>query len=84
MDVTESSDPEGLRVFYYLVQDLKALIFSLISLHFKVRAFHDRMPDALLTIPLIPTDQAHLNHVRLGPLEDEPNNLFFCLNDTGR
>ncbi|KAJ5682252.1 hypothetical protein N7462_005417 [Penicillium macrosclerotiorum] len=35
-DVKESSDPEGLRVFYYLVQDLKALIFSLISLHFKV------------------------------------------------
>ena len=37
VDVTESADPEGLRVFYYLVQDLKALIFSLISLHFKVQ-----------------------------------------------
>lgn len=37
VDVTESEDPEGLRVFYYLVQDLKALVFSLISLHFKVR-----------------------------------------------
>ncbi|KAJ5902155.1 hypothetical protein N7495_002683 [Penicillium taxi] len=37
MDVTESSDPEGLRVFYYLVQDLKALVFSLISLHFKIK-----------------------------------------------
>lgn len=36
VDVTESSDPEGLRVFYYLVQDLKALVFSLIALHFKV------------------------------------------------
>ena len=36
-DVNESEDPEGLRVFYYLVQDLKALVFSLISLHFKVR-----------------------------------------------
>jgi hypothetical protein len=36
-DVSESADPEGLRVFYYLVQDLKALVFSLISLHFKVR-----------------------------------------------
>ncbi|KAH7114305.1 mago nashi protein [Dendryphion nanum] len=35
-DVSDSSDPEGLRVFYYLVQDLKALVFSLISLHFKV------------------------------------------------
>ncbi|KAH8785958.1 Mago nashi domain protein [Diaporthe sp. PMI_573] len=36
-DVTESADPEGLRVFYYLVQDLKALVFSLISLHFKIK-----------------------------------------------
>ena len=35
-DVTESEDPEGLRVFYYLVQDLKAFVFSLIALHFKV------------------------------------------------
>lgn len=37
VDVQESDDPEGLRVFYYLVQDLKALVFSLIALHFKVR-----------------------------------------------
>ncbi|QDS74309.1 Protein mago nashi [Venturia effusa] len=37
VDVTESQDPEGLRVFYYLVQDLKALVFSLISLHFKIK-----------------------------------------------
>lgn len=37
VDVTESDDPEGLRVFYYLVQDLKALVFSLISLHFKIK-----------------------------------------------
>ena len=43
-DVQDSSDPEGLRVFYYLVQDLKALVFSLISLHFKVGAAHTRMP----------------------------------------
>ncbi|KAI5304755.1 Protein mago nashi 2, partial [Ascosphaera atra] len=37
VDVTESRDPEGLRVFYYLVQDLKALVFSVMSMHFKVR-----------------------------------------------
>ncbi len=37
IDVTESADPEGLRVFYYLVQDLKALVFSLIGLHFKIK-----------------------------------------------
>jgi hypothetical protein len=39
VDVNESEDPEGLRVFYYLVQDLKALVFSLISLHFKVSPY---------------------------------------------
>ncbi|KAI0432495.1 Mago nashi protein [Xylaria sp. FL1042] len=37
IDVSESQDPEGLRVFYYLVQDLKALVFSLTSLHFKIK-----------------------------------------------
>ncbi|CAE6477525.1 unnamed protein product [Rhizoctonia solani] len=37
VDVQESEDPEGLRVFYYLVQDLRILIFSLISLHFKIK-----------------------------------------------
>jgi protein mago nashi len=36
-DVQDSSDPDGLRVFYYLVQDLKALVFTLISLHFKIK-----------------------------------------------
>ncbi|KAK9383968.1 Mago nashi protein [Kockiozyma suomiensis] len=36
-DVQKSDDPEGLRVFYYLVQDLKALIFSLIALQFKIK-----------------------------------------------
>lgn len=35
-DVNNSEDPEGLRVFYYVVQDLKAFVFSLIALHFKV------------------------------------------------
>ncbi|ODQ57272.1 hypothetical protein WICANDRAFT_35832, partial [Wickerhamomyces anomalus NRRL Y-366-8] len=44
-DVRNSEDPEGLRVFYYFVQDIKALIFSLISLHFKVcnKAGHYQM-----------------------------------------
>ncbi|TPX71507.1 hypothetical protein SpCBS45565_g01082 [Spizellomyces sp. 'palustris'] len=37
VDVQESKDPEGLRVFYYLIQDLKCLVFSLISLHFKIK-----------------------------------------------
>ncbi|KAI9258144.1 mago nashi-like protein 2 [Phascolomyces articulosus] len=37
VEVQESQDPEGLRIFYYLVQDLKAFVFSLISLHFKIK-----------------------------------------------
>merc|ERR1712129_632734 len=37
LDVQESSDPEVLRCFYYLVQDLKCLVFSLIALHFKIK-----------------------------------------------
>jgi protein mago nashi len=37
IDVQKSSDPEGLKLFYYLVQDLKCLIFSLITLHFKIK-----------------------------------------------
>ena len=37
LDVQESKDPEGLRCFYYLVQDLKCFVFSLIALHFKIK-----------------------------------------------
>ncbi|KAF6206703.1 hypothetical protein GE061_017939 [Apolygus lucorum] len=37
VDVNHSKDPEGLRCFYYLVQDLKCLVFSLIGLHFKIK-----------------------------------------------
>jgi len=37
VEVQESEDPDGLRTFYYLVQDLKCLIFSLIALHFKIK-----------------------------------------------
>ncbi len=35
--VQQSSDPEGLRVFYYLVQDLKCLVFSIVAAHFKIQ-----------------------------------------------
>ncbi|XP_015793253.1 protein mago nashi homolog [Tetranychus urticae] len=37
VDVNNSKDPEGLRTFYYLVQDIKCFVFSLISLHFKIK-----------------------------------------------
>lgn len=37
LQVQSSNDPEGLRSFYYLVQDLKCLTFSLINSHFKIQ-----------------------------------------------
>eukprot|EP00804_Cyclotella_cryptica_P030179 CCRYP_021106-RC/>CCRYP_021106-RC protein AED:0.49 eAED:0.49 QI:0/-1/0/1/-1/0/1/0/104 len=37
VDVMKSVDPDGMRVFYYLTQDLRCLMFSLISLHFKIK-----------------------------------------------
>ncbi|GME92321.1 unnamed protein product [[Candida] boidinii] len=36
-EIRKTNDPEGLRIFYYFIQDLKALIFSLMSLHFKIK-----------------------------------------------
>ncbi|CAN0055961.1 unnamed protein product [Ectocarpus sp. 8 AP-2014] len=51
LDVQESNDPEGLRIFYYLIQDLKCLVFSLITLHFKVHGLKqasNRHKDELL------------------------------------
>jgi protein mago nashi len=59
VDVTESADPEGLRVFYYLVQDLKALVFSLIALHFKVRR------QSMSVLLLTRLDQANLKEYGL-------------------
>ncbi|KAK9817971.1 hypothetical protein WJX72_005118 [[Myrmecia] bisecta] len=37
LQVQQSKDPEGLRIFYYLVQDLKCMVFSLIGAHFKIQ-----------------------------------------------
>ncbi|KAJ3713508.1 Mago nashi protein [Lentinula raphanica] len=37
VDIQDSEDPEGLRVFYYLIQDLRCFVFSLITLHFKIK-----------------------------------------------
>lgn len=37
IDVNQFKDLEGLRVFYYLAQDLKCLVFSLTVLHFKIK-----------------------------------------------
>jgi protein mago nashi len=37
VDVEDSKDPEGLKIFYFLVQDLRCFVFSLIGLHFKIK-----------------------------------------------
>ena len=36
LEVQQSKDPEGLKIFYYLIQDLKCFVFSIISAHFKI------------------------------------------------
>ena len=36
-DVANSKDPQGLQKLYYLVQDFKCLVFSIINLHFRVK-----------------------------------------------
>ncbi|KAI6646559.1 Protein mago nashi-like [Oopsacas minuta] len=40
MDVKNSKDEEGLKVFHYLVQDLRCLVFSVIGLHFKIKPIY--------------------------------------------
>jgi hypothetical protein len=67
VDVQESSDPEGLRVFYYLVQDLKALVFSLIALHFKVGKPDCVGRESGLTNMHRNIDQAHINNYDTQP-----------------
>ncbi|KAG5179326.1 protein mago nashi [Tribonema minus] len=37
LQVQDSKDPESLMTFYYLVQDLKCLVLSLVNLHFKIK-----------------------------------------------
>ena len=40
IDVRNSKDEEGLKVFHYLVQDLRCLVFSVIGLHFKIKPIY--------------------------------------------
>ena len=37
LDVEKSQDPNGLRTLYYLAQDLKCFVISLVTLHFKIK-----------------------------------------------
>jgi protein mago nashi len=36
-EINSSSDPNGLRIFHYLVLDIKCMVFSLINLHFRLK-----------------------------------------------
>lgn len=36
-EVVQSEDPEGLRTFYYLVQDLKCFVLALLGMHFRIK-----------------------------------------------
>lgn len=36
-DVDASADPAGVKIFYYLVQDLRCFVVSLMALHFKIK-----------------------------------------------
>ena len=40
LEVNDCKDPEGLKTLYYLAQDLKTLVFDLISLHFKIKPYN--------------------------------------------
>ncbi len=57
LDVQDSNDPEGLRVFYYLIQDLKCFVFSLVNMHLKVGKEEPRIFSFFLSIA---TAQYHL------------------------
>jgi Mago nashi protein len=56
MDVTESEDPEGLRVFYYLVQDVKVSMIRA-----RHHAFTNRSAVSRVLLDLTSLqDQAHI------------------------
>lgn len=37
VDIEGQKDAAGLKIFYFLTQDLKCMVFSLIGLHFKIK-----------------------------------------------
>ena len=37
VDFKKTSDPDGLTVFHYLLQDVKCMVFSLINMHFRLK-----------------------------------------------
>ena len=53
-EVQKTKDPSGLTVFFYLVQDLKCFVFSLVNLHFRVRLSTCRSSPSDIPITVIP------------------------------
>eukprot|EP00467_Chlorarachnion_reptans_P000146 CAMPEP_0114506488 /NCGR_PEP_ID=MMETSP0109-20121206/11453_1 /TAXON_ID=29199 /ORGANISM="Chlorarachnion reptans, Strain CCCM449" /LENGTH=149 /DNA_ID=CAMNT_0001685077 /DNA_START=98 /DNA_END=547 /DNA_ORIENTATION=- len=36
-EIEDAKDSDGLKLFYFLIQDLRCMIFSLIGMHFKIK-----------------------------------------------
>jgi protein mago nashi len=36
-EVQKTDDPNGLTIFFYLVQDIKCFVFSMVNLHFRIK-----------------------------------------------
>ena len=37
LEIRQSKDPRGLEIVYFFVQDLKAFLFTLMSMHFRIK-----------------------------------------------
>ena len=46
VDLESNKDAEGLKIFYFLIQDLRCAIFSLIGLHFKIKVRREKSTKA--------------------------------------
>jgi len=38
-EAQDCNDPNGLKAFYYLVQDLRCFVFAMIGLHFRIKPY---------------------------------------------
>ncbi|CAJ0590769.1 unnamed protein product [Cylicocyclus nassatus] len=67
-DVNNSNGPDGLRSFYYLIQDPKCLIFSLIGLQFKIKPIYSKDE------PAVVEEDEHQERLRPGDRVNIPTN----------
>lgn len=71
VDIQDSDDPEGLRVFYYLVQDLKVRFWELICIPGINRTPLHTVPHFLPHLPAL-QDQAYIVPPCLTPQSSQP------------